>query len=148
MPILLTQKAAFTGPQIDVMLRATSGSRSYSIPVKIEFKHTALWDATPYKPIVASYMYGTSTPTAFIVAPPKERSQETQPPILSLREYLGCLYAFTDLAHIRGSQTEQVSKSSVNFSNLHHLGTRLAGLLPQRGGQLGHVHSVAYIHIV
>lgn len=89
MPILLTQNAAFTGTEINILIWATSpGYLSCSIPVKIVLKHTPLWDTTPYKPIVASYLYGTSTPTAFVVVPPKEASPQDQPPILSLRECL------------------------------------------------------------
>lgn len=89
-PIKFTQTQPFPESlqQLEFSLELRSGDALAEILVTVPIEHHASWtsDEVPPAGIKASYFFGTSTPTAFLVKPPKEVHDGTPtPPILALR---------------------------------------------------------------
>lgn len=85
-PLILTQKAAFTGGFIPVELTlVTAGAVSY-MHVDLPIKHIPAWNASELVPLISTYFFSGSTPLSFVAVAPREPSLgKSVPPLLFLR---------------------------------------------------------------
>ncbi|KAI0340686.1 hypothetical protein BDW22DRAFT_1360117 [Trametopsis cervina] len=83
-PVVISQEEMYTEESLElvVVLQSPSGTQEVSISLKL--KHIFEWDETDYQPIVSTYFFATSTPTAFVSIPPKAHAGGIKPPILFL----------------------------------------------------------------
>ncbi|KAI0713279.1 hypothetical protein C8Q76DRAFT_621267 [Earliella scabrosa] len=86
-PIKVAQTKPISVPQLEFTLMLRSGDRLAEIRVALPVQSYAQWTAGEVPPagIKASYFFGTSMPTAFLVTPPKEpHGGSPPPPVLAL----------------------------------------------------------------
>ncbi|KAI0710381.1 hypothetical protein C8T65DRAFT_708227 [Cerioporus squamosus] len=89
-PFKLTQSKAISSDRLDftVQLQSDDSKSTEEIHVSIPIKQRARWTSTDAKTstaLKASYLFGTSMPTAFLVVPPVEPNNGSfVPPILAL----------------------------------------------------------------
>lgn len=79
-----------------IVLTLESGDAESEVYVTIPVQHYTQWSADnmPDGGIKATFFYGGSMPTAFLVVPPKEPHDVPLPPILALRESLNIVRNF------------------------------------------------------
>jgi hypothetical protein len=88
-PIRLDQTKPFRCANIKFKITLTSGSSTAVVDIDFPITHHALWTLSQCTVIQASYFFGQSNPTAFLVLPPREdNSGAPSPPILALRSLL------------------------------------------------------------
>ena len=90
-PIKVAQTKPISVPHLEFTLMLRSGDRLAEIRVALPVQSHAQWTAGEVPPagIKASYFFGTSMPTAFLVTPPKEpHGGAAPPPVLALRTSL------------------------------------------------------------
>ncbi|KAL6309159.1 hypothetical protein BKA93DRAFT_821973 [Sparassis latifolia] len=86
-PIRLSQRAPFYGSDLCLELILTTGTLSTPIQITIPIIQHPLWTASVFLPtgIQASYFFGISMATAFLVIPPKQENPiKLQLPLLAL----------------------------------------------------------------
>ncbi|KAI0057117.1 hypothetical protein BV25DRAFT_1974045 [Artomyces pyxidatus] len=87
LPIELTQSQPFFGESLLIELTLRSGETTRILPVTINLVHRKAWSKSEVSAIRASYFYGSSIPSHFLVLPPKEPNAKRllpRPPILAL----------------------------------------------------------------
>lgn len=85
LPLQLLQSGPFKGSEIGITIRFKTGKKTTTLTLEIPVKQYPLWTSDKFQPIKASYLYMNSTPTAFLVVPPKgPESGDPHPPILAL----------------------------------------------------------------
>ncbi|GJE86814.1 hypothetical protein PsYK624_028970 [Phanerochaete sordida] len=85
LPLALTQHAAFTRDTLPVALWITRGNgQASTLIVELPVRQIPAWDTDGFEGIVATYLSGGATPTAFVAVPPKEASEEPVAPLLFL----------------------------------------------------------------
>lgn len=86
-PLLISQNMPFYGLELKVEITMISAEGATRIvPISLPVNQLNRWTASAYKPIIATYFYSSSMPTAFVVVPPiLHNSGTSQPPILALR---------------------------------------------------------------
>lgn len=57
------------------------------LPVTLRINQLPVWNGSSFSPIISTYFFGSSIPTAFVAVPPKEYAPVPQIPLLFLREY-------------------------------------------------------------
>ncbi|KAF9036995.1 hypothetical protein BDZ89DRAFT_1061691 [Hymenopellis radicata] len=84
-PIRVTQSRQFRHKSLDMELQLTSGSDSQEVFVSLPVSHHEMWDKDVFSPILATYFFAKSMPSAFIAIPPERQSHDApKPPILAL----------------------------------------------------------------
>lgn len=85
-PLVITQTEPFSESSIALEVTASNSQQQVVLSVSLPIKHIPLWDASSFTPIISTYFFSTSTPTAFVAIPPKEQAVgEALPPLLFLR---------------------------------------------------------------
>jgi hypothetical protein len=94
-PVAIDQNDIFTEPSIELDIKMSSlDGANVKLPVSLKLNHVVQWDDMQYKPLISSYLYADSTPTAFVSIPPKRNQRNIHsPPLLILRA--SCRYACT-----------------------------------------------------
>lgn len=85
-PVSLKQTHAFLDTNVSLEISVVSADKSAVLSVTLPVKHLSHWDEDDFKPIIITYFYGISTPTALIAIPPKHPNAGVSlPPLLVLR---------------------------------------------------------------
>ncbi|PIL23730.1 hypothetical protein GSI_13480 [Ganoderma sinense ZZ0214-1] len=85
-PVVLIQTSPVYLDELEIILRLESGDAESEVFVTIPLLHHPQWsaDSVPAGGIKATFFYGTSMPSAFLVLPPEEPRNVPLPPILAL----------------------------------------------------------------
>ena len=95
-PIKINQTLAYGGTYLPITLHLVSREHNTKkvVHTRISVRQLPHWSPSevPTDGIKATYFYGSSTPTTFVVKPPDEPNEgPPKPPILALRSFLICL---------------------------------------------------------
>lgn len=84
-PLEISQHGVFHGSSLDIVITATHGSgQEVQIPISLPITQRSSAEASNHVAFKATYLYGSTMPTAFLAIPPVTRPQKSSPPILVL----------------------------------------------------------------
>ena len=85
-PIILNQVSQFTESTLRLEVKAASGGREQTLWVDLPVKQLPVWNASDFAPIISTYFFAESSPTAFVAIPPREENPGySSAPLLFLR---------------------------------------------------------------
>ena len=101
-PISISQTQRSNIHSLHIEILAVSKRCSRMISVILPIRQFSIWTEHQYTPIRATYFYAESSPTAFVVIPPKEANLDmhySNPPLLALRSGISHPYSWLFEAH-------------------------------------------------
>lgn len=94
-PILLTQATEFSASALPLELSILSADRTTQLHIDLPVTHIPKWGASTFTPMVSTYFFAETTPTAFVAVPPKESNHgKALPPLMFLRTSSQQLHSF------------------------------------------------------
>lgn len=103
-PLEIKQKAPYQDPTISLVLKLSSDGKTIELKVLIPITQLPQW-TSDLQPIRASYFYGATTPTNFVVAPPQGAVSSHISALLALRWFDSYLIGLSEVKLIFLLQT-------------------------------------------
>lgn len=87
-PLAISQRLPLydTSLPLEIHLSSEPPTLKLTLLVELDLQHARAWDRNTYDPIISTYFYASSTPTAFVAIPPMHiGSEAVMSPLLALR---------------------------------------------------------------